>query len=126
MTPPTPSAKSGRALAWSIGIVGTFLIMGALVWALIVSTRPEPLAALRAAERVAFLAEVRAAEAQALNEYGWVDQAKGIVRLPIREVLPLVEREWRDPAAARSNLIARVLKATEVAPPPPAAPNPYE
>ena len=60
------------------------------------------------------------------DSYGWVDQAKGVVRLPIAEARKLALREWQNPAAARSNLIARVEKATAAPPPPPAKPNPFE
>ena len=72
------------------------------------------------------LAELRAAEASELSSYGWVDQGKGIVRLPITEAMKLTLREWQNPAAARSNLIARVEKATAVPPPAPAKPSPFE
>ena len=35
------------------------------------------------------LAEMRAAEQRALTSYGWVDQQKGIVRIPIDEAMKL-------------------------------------
>ena len=72
------------------------------------------------------LADLRAAEASELDSYGWVDQAKGVVRLPIAEAMKLALRDWQNPAAARSNLIARVEKATAVPPPAPAKPSPFE
>ena len=70
--------------------------------------------------------ELRAAEVDALNNPGWIDQAKGVVRLPIAEALKLTEREWLDPAAARSNLIARVEKATALPPKAPEKPSAFE
>jgi hypothetical protein len=87
------------------------------------TTRPEDLAAARTRERLQFREEVRAADAQALSRYAWQDQAKGLVRIPIERAMELVIREWQDPAAARSNLIARVEVATA---PPPEPENPYE
>jgi hypothetical protein len=48
------------------------------------------------------------------------------VRLPINEAMKLALREWQNPAAARSNLIARVEKATAVPPAAPAKPSPFE
>jgi hypothetical protein len=36
------------------------------------------------------LAKFRAEEAAALNSYGWVDQDKGIVRMPIDRAMDLV------------------------------------
>ena len=126
MNPVPGCCPKSRALAWGVGIVGTFLLMALLVGALYRYARPEPIAAARALERARFLADQKAAEAKALTEYGWVDAAKGVVRLPIQQALEITLREWQNPAAARTNLIARVEKATAVAPPPPAAPNPYE
>jgi hypothetical protein len=39
------------------------------------------------------LKEVRAAEDQVLNNYGWMDQGKGVVRIPVRRAMDLlVER----------------------------------
>ena len=89
-------------------------------------TQPPPLGEDRVALRKKALAELRAAEASELDSYGWVDQAKGVVRLPIAEAMKLALREWQNPAAARSNLIARVEKATAVPPPAPAKPSPFE
>jgi hypothetical protein len=51
-----------------------------------------------------------------LEKYDWQDQAKGFVRIPIERAKELVLEEWQDPAAARSNLMARAAKAL---PPPP-------
>jgi hypothetical protein len=115
-----------QAVAWGLGILGTFLLMAVLVGALYRYALPEPIAAARARERYQFLADQKAAEAKALTEYAWQDQAKEIVRLPIQRAIELTLQEWQNPAAARTNLIARVEKATAVTPPPPAAPNPYE
>jgi hypothetical protein len=126
MNRPEPCCPNGRAVAWSIGILGTFLLMAVLVGALYRYALPEPIAAARALERARFLADQKAAEVKALTEYGWVDPAKGVVRLPIQQALEITLREWQNPAAARSNLIARVEKASAVAPPPPPPPNPYE
>lgn len=39
------------------------------------------------------LKAVRAAEEQVLNSYGWVDQQKGIVRIPIARAMELVVRK---------------------------------
>ena len=48
------------------------------------------------------------------------------MRLPIAEAMKLALREWQNPAAARSNLIARVEKATAAPPTAPAKPSPFE
>jgi hypothetical protein len=115
-------------LAYAVAILGTFLIVGGLVWAMRHYSQPPPLGEDRAVVRAKALAELRAAEAEALEHPGWVDPAKGIVRLPIDQAMKIIEREWgRDPAAGRSNLIEREEKANP--PPPPAAPakpSPFE
>ena len=120
------SARERTGLAYLAGILGALLIVAALVWAMQHYTQPPPLDAERIAVRKKALADMRAADATGLGSYGWVDQTKGVVRLPIAEAMKLALREWQNPAAARSNLIARVEKATAVPPPPPAKPNPFE
>jgi len=55
-----------------------------------------------------------------------VNKDKGIVRLPIQRAVELTLQEWQNPAAARSNLISRVDKATAVPPKAPEKPNPFE
>jgi hypothetical protein len=82
--------------------------------------------AARRAERARALAELRAAEADALQHPAWLDQTKGLVRLPMDVAMQLTEREWQNPAQARSNLIARVEKATALPPPPPSKPSEFE
>ena len=113
-------------LAYAIASLGAFLIVVLLVWAMRHYTRPAPLNANRAAERAKALAELRAAEAETLHTTAWLDQGKGVVRLRIEDAMTLVEREWQNPAAARSNLIVRLEKATAVPPPPPAKPSAFE
>ncbi|MEJ0089149.1 MAG: hypothetical protein WDM80_05280 [Limisphaerales bacterium] len=76
----------------------------------------------RAALRSKALADIHATEATALTTAGWVDQDRGIVRLPIETALQLSERAAQNPAAARADLIARAAKAA--APLPKTAPKP--
>jgi hypothetical protein len=109
-------------LAYLIGIVGALLIIGALSWAMYNYMQPEPLGKNRAEERAKALTELRAYNDDQLNNVGWVDPTKGLVRLRIEDAMNIVEREWQNPAAARSNLIARVEKANPPPPPPPASP----
>jgi hypothetical protein len=119
-------ARERTGLAYLGGILGSLLIVAALVWAMQRYTQPPPLGEDRIAVRKKALADLRAAEASELESYGWVDQTKGVVRLPINEAMKLALREWQNPAAARSNLIARVEKATAVPPAAPAKPSPFE
>lgn len=119
-------APERTGLAYLIGILGSLLIVAALVWAMQRYTQPPPLGEDRIALRKKALADLRAAEDSELESYGWVDQAKGVVRLPINEAMKLALRDWQNPAAARSNLIDRVEKATFVPPPAPAKPSQFE
>jgi hypothetical protein len=119
-------ARERTGLAYLAGILGSLLIVAALVWAMQRYTQPPPLGEDRIAVRKKALADLRATEASELESYGWVDQTKGVVRLPINEAMKLALREWQNPAAARSNLVARVEKATAVPPAAPAKPSPFE
>ena len=113
---------------WPVGV--GFLIACFLFAAIVVMVKwSVPVLAIdadRAAVRAKALGEIRAAAAQALNHAGWIDENRGLVRLPIEVAMQIAEREWQDPAAARSNLTARVEKATAPAPQAPAKPSAFE
>jgi hypothetical protein len=115
-----------RVTAYSIGILGTFLLVALLVLAMRHYTQPASVGAGRVAERHKLLQDQRAVDAKTLSEYDWQDKDKGIVRLPVRRALELVLQEWQNPSAARSNLMTRVDKATAAPPKAPEKPNPYE
>ena len=107
-----------------IGIFGAFLVVILLVWAMKHYTRPAPLNTARVEERKKALAELRAANEEGLTRYGWVDQSKGLVRLKIERAMELTLEEYKNPAAAHSNLAVRAAAANP--PPPPPPPNKYE
>ena len=124
MNEPTPERT---ALAYIVGVLGSFLIIAGLVWAMLHFTKPAPLGEDRAAVRARALAELRAAETEALNTPAWLDQGKGVVRLSIEDAMKMVEQSWgRNPNAARSNLIERVEKATVAPTNAPPKPSPFE
>ncbi len=118
------------AWAYVLGILGSFLILAVLAWAIHRYTQPAPLGEDRAAVRAKALVELRAAETEALEHTAWLDPVKGIVRLRIEDAMKIVERDWgANPSAGRSNLIARVEKATAqppAAPKAPEKPSPFE
>ncbi len=118
---PERKCDCGAVCAYSVAVIGSFLIVAGLVWVMYSYTRPEPLGEDRADVRRKTLAEVRDADAEVLNnpKYVWQDQSKGMVRMPLKDAMDLSLRLWQNPAAARSNLIARVEKAFYVPPPPP-------
>ena len=103
----------GPACGYVVAVLGAFLIVAWLVWYMRVNTQPPPLGEDRAAFRRKTLAEVRDADAEVLNNpnYVWQDQRNGIVRMPLKDAMDLALRLWQDPAAARSNMLARVKKA---------------
>ena len=116
----------GRNVSVTAAVVIVCLIFAGLVWKMREYTTPVPLAAARAKERQDALDKLRAEEAIALNSVGWVDQAKGVVRLPIADAVKLAEQQWQHPAKARADLIARVEKATALPPKAPEKPSQFE
>ncbi|MBU6401569.1 MAG: hypothetical protein KGS61_14725 [Verrucomicrobia bacterium] len=95
-----------------VGVIGTFLIMIALVAFMRYYTRPVPLEPpQRSAERLQNLRELNAASQDWLTHYRWANQARGIVVLPIDRAMQLVVQTWTNSAAGRSNLIQRVDKS---------------
>jgi hypothetical protein len=108
-----------------LAALGSLLIVAGLAWLLYYRTRPETLNQARIQERIKNLHDITTTSAEALNNYGWQDQSKGLVRIPITNAMEWTVRLWKDPAAARSNLLARVDKANP-APPPPAPPKPNQ
>lgn len=113
---------------WHIG-VGFFIacfVFAAIAVKVVLSTPVPAIDADRAAVRIKDLTEIRAAETQALDHPGWIDQNRGLVRLPIDLAMQITERVGQDPAAVRSNLTARVEKAAAPAPPAAAKPNLFE
>jgi hypothetical protein len=122
-----PEATSTRPV-WHVGL--GFIIAGFLFAVLVLvvkqSVSVPAIDANRAAVRMKDLAEIRATAAEDLNHPGWVDQKRGIVRLPIDLAMKIAAQEWRNPVEARSNLIAREEAATKPLPKPAAASNPFE
>ncbi len=117
---PEPNKK----IVWHFGVI--FIVACLLFIALAVGVKlavPVPaINADRAELRAKALADIRATEAVALTTPGWVDQDRGIVRLPIATAMQLSESAAKDPAAARADLMARAAKAS--APAPKTAPKP--
>lgn len=112
-----------RFAAYAIGIIGALCLVGWMTWYVAAKTRPPGVDLARADLRKKNLVEVRGVDKVALESYDWVDKSKGIVRLPIQRSLELSLQWGQDPAAAKSNLVARVEKANAKAP---AVPNQYE
>jgi uncharacterized membrane protein YhiD involved in acid resistance len=115
-------SKTGLGL-YIVAALGALLIMVILVGLVRRYTTPAPLNAARAAERKTALIELRGAEHKQLTEIDWQDKTKNLVRLPIQTAMDLTVERMKDAEAFRKDLIARVQKATAVAP---AAPSAFE
>jgi len=116
----------GTRVSYVVAVFGALLVVAGLVWAMKHYTTPASITAQRAAERAKNLAELRATEHHDLENYGWVDQSKGIVRLTVQRAMELTADGGKDLAAARKDLIARVEKATAVPPKAPEKPGAFE
>jgi hypothetical protein len=116
-----PGYKNGSWTLYSVVILCAMLIVGGLAWLMVYLTRPADLNAARALERAKAQAELTAQNHEALTTYGWIDQGKGIVRLPIDRAMELALKQWQNPAAARTDLVARVEKASAKPPEKPSA-----
>ena len=126
MNQETNSQTPNGAAAAALGFVLAGFVVAVLLLAMKHATHAPAIDADAAAVRAKALAELHVAESNALNQAGWIDQNRGLVRLPIAVAMQITENEWQNPAAARSNLIARVEKATAPAPAAPAKSNPFE
>lgn len=105
------SATSKTTLAYLLGGVGSFLIIGALAW--LVVRQPVPAVdAERVAQRVKFRAEVEAASAPKTTGYSLDTDAlaKGnkVYHVPIARALEIAAQDFKDPAAGRAKLIQRL------------------
>jgi hypothetical protein len=110
----------------AIGFIAASMIFIALVVLVKSSLKVPAIDADRAATISQALFEIRTNEIASLENTGWVDKQRGIVRLPIETALQMTELEWQNPANARADLISRAEKAAAPLPKQPAKPNPFE
>ena len=122
MNPQTVNRASGAA----VGILIVSVIFAVLVVGMKLLLIQPPIDAARADVRTKALAEIQASEEKALHNAGWIDQQRGIVRLPIDTALQLAAQQWQDPAAARAELTARAEKAAAELPKAPEKPSAFE
>lgn len=111
----SPCCRPSQSARWTVsilGIGGSLLVMAGMAWLIQSYTAPGPIDQTRFAERLKNLQELRATTAVGLNTYDWIDKNRGVVRLKIERAKEIAAREWQNPAAFRSNILARVDKAT--------------
>jgi hypothetical protein len=122
MKPEQANRASGAAVALIVGSL-LFIVLSAAVRFL--TTVPD-IDTDPGVKRSQTLAKIHATESTNLNQVAWIDQARGIVRLPIDTAIQLTLQAWQDPAEARADLIAREKKATAPAPVTPPKPSAFE
>ena len=105
------SERCKTTAVYSVGLLGAFLLVAGLAWMMNYYTHPLPVGQGRAKERRDNLKAHQAENAEALSSLA-KDPLKDVVRLPITTAMELAVREWKNPAAARTNLIGRMEKAT--------------
>ena len=115
-----------RSSAAGIGVLLVSVLFAVLAVAVKLSVAAPAIDADRNAARAKALAEIRAVETASLNSTAWVDQSRGIVRLPIATAEQLAAQAWQNPAAARADLTARAEKAAAPAPKAPEKPSAFE
>jgi hypothetical protein len=116
-----PAAEIGKVTVYAVAILAVLLIGYILIHAMRAYVPSTAVNANRASERAAGLAEVRAtAEKELRGESVYINKNNNVVRLPIDRAMQIVVESGKNPAAFRSNLMARVEKAST---PPPKAPE---
>jgi hypothetical protein len=111
------------------GVLGLLLVGGlfaVLSLAVKLAVAPPDVDAARGLERAKDLQEIRATEDAALAHPGWIDESRGLVRLPINKALRLTAQKWQNPGAARAELNDRAEKAAAPAAPAPPKPSSFE
>ena len=112
-----PAHSSLEVAINAVAVVGVLLIMAGLIWLMYFYTQPAPVDEARWVERQRNLAEVNAQNKEQLDNYAWIDQGRGIVRLPVARAMELTIQEWQNPAAGRTHLLALLERSV-----PPSAP----
>ena len=115
-----------RASSAATGFIIASLIFIALAVVVKFSVYIPAIDADHVAARAKALAEIRATEDKSLTIAGWIDQSRGIVRLPIETAMQEMVQAWQNPAQARADLISRQEKASAPAPVVPPKPGAFE
>jgi hypothetical protein len=123
MNPNLNAPDVNRASGAAVGFAIASMIFVVLVVIVKLSMNTPPVDAARAAIISQALYQIHTNEFTQLNNPGWIDQPRGIVRLPIETAMQLAAQEWQNPAQARADLIARAQKSTA---PAPKVANPFE
>jgi hypothetical protein len=95
MSDAQPSSGISGFTATLLAVVGGFAIFLLILTVAYLPQKPAPLAegARTPVQRKALLADLHGKESSAATSYGWVDQAKGQVRIPIADAVELTIKE---------------------------------
>lgn len=121
------STKCWSVFGYVVAVVGAILILlgvNAMLRAYTVPVEKDTREA-RGKERKAEREKIQQKES-AENSYGWVNQQKGIARLPVERGMELIVAEYANAKTARQNLNARLDKATAQPPKAPEPPSDFE
>ena len=120
MTVESSNRASGAAMAFGLAVV-LFVIIGLAAKFCI---KVPAVDAVHGSDIAKALADLRASEDKSLNSLGWVDQQRGIVRLPIDMAIRQAAKE--DAAQIRADLKTRAENAAAPLPVAPAKPSIFE
>ena len=102
---------ANRATAAAIGFILVSGIFAVVTVAVKLNVPVPAVDADPAVARTRALAEIRALEEKSLATPAWLDQSRGLVRLPIETAMQLAAQPGLDAAAARAGLKARLEKS---------------
>ncbi len=119
----TPSSAPHRSTGVTILLtLAGFLLFSLMVFYMYRLSGPvEDPEVKRGAERLEFLRNVKARDAEALETYGWMDPVKRVVRIPIERAMQLAVDRLRAKRLRSADLIV-VQGAAATAPAPGAKP----
>ena len=107
------------------GVVGSIVIIMVVLAVAYWSSQPTQTVDQEiVAERAQNLSDVQAKQADLYNNYSWVDQKKGIVRIPVKDAMGLVAAKFDQATRGQPEAPARMTLAASPAgftPPAPAA-----
>jgi hypothetical protein len=120
----TPAVNRATGAAAGFVIAAVLFAVLAVIVKLFVT--PPAIDADRDAVMAQALFQIRTNEAAMLDQPGWIDKSRGIVRLPIGDAVKIAAQAWQNPAQAREDLISRQENASKPAPAAPAKPSTFE
>ncbi|PWU07132.1 MAG: hypothetical protein C5B43_00790 [Verrucomicrobia bacterium] len=95
-------APSNKKYTWGgVGVVAIVALIGGLAMFLYFINAPKPINSEIVSERKARLAEVNAKQNELISTYAWIDQSKGVVRIPIERAMQITVEELRHPNTAK-------------------------